>query len=208
MVIVFICLYVAAYLLGSIPNAVWIGKRFYGIDVREHGSRNAGSTNTFRVLGYKPGLVVFAMDVLKGFLSVELSLFFPDLVKGEILELAKIGLGVAAVIGHIFPIFAGFRGGKGVATMLGIVFGLHIYAALSALSLWIASFAVSRIVSMSSILAGLFFPIAIFFIFDENSLSVQIFSLLTALVLLITHRKNISRLLSGTEPKLNLKPQK
>jgi glycerol-3-phosphate acyltransferase PlsY len=203
--ILWILILISAYLIGSVPSAVWVGKIFYKIDVREHGSGNAGSTNTFRVLGFRPGLAVFVMDVVKGFCAVKLSQFLPAAHSGEIWELAKISLGILAVIGHIFPIFAQFRGGKGVATMLGIVFGIHIFAALSAFGLWIVLFAITRFVSLSSMIAGIFFPISLFFIFHEKSVSLLIFSILTAFLLLITHKKNIRRLIERTEPKFGKK---
>src|SRR5687768_13215686 len=119
-----------AYLLGSIPSAVWIGKRFYGIDVREFGSGNAGATNTFRVLGKKAGIPVLLIDIFKGWLAVQLaylSSYRIDSVEFVNLELV---LGIAALIGHIFPVYVGFRGGKGIATLLGVVIGVHPYAAL------------------------------------------------------------------------------
>ncbi len=199
--IVWVLVFVSAYLLGSIPSAVWVGKIFYKTDVREHGSGNAGSTNTFRVLGFKPGLAVFLIDVAKGFAAVKLSEFLPIEHSGEIWEMVKIGLGAAAVVGHIFPVFARFRGGKGVAAMLGIVFGIHIWAALAAFGLWILIFTVTRIVSASSIIAGLFFPISLLLIFNEKSVALLIFSIVTAILLIITHKKNIKRLIDGTEPK-------
>jgi glycerol-3-phosphate acyltransferase PlsY len=195
----------AAYLIGSIPSAVWVGKTFYKIDVREHGSGNAGSTNTFRLLGFKPGLAVFIMDVVKGFCAVKLSEFLPLAHSGEIWEISKIGLGFLAVIGHIFPVFAQFRGGKGVATMLGIVFGIHIFAALAAFGVWIVVFTISRIVSLSSIVAGIAFPLILIFVFSEKSLSLIIFSAVTSVLLIITHKKNIKRLMDGTEPKFRKK---
>ena len=120
-----------AYLLGSIPTAVWIGKRFYGIDVREHGSHNAGATNTIRVLGLRTGLIVFVIDLAKGYCAVSLSLLAGWLGSSPQLHtLLGIGLGLAAIAGHIFPLFAGFRGGKGVATICGVALALHPWAAL------------------------------------------------------------------------------
>src|SRR5436190_3997200 len=112
---------VAAYILGSIPSAVWIGKIFYGIDVREYGSGNAGATNTFRVLGKKAGIPVLAIDVLKGFSAVSLAYFQSEWVPAtNAFVIFQLTLAVFAVLGHVFPVFAGFRGGKGVATLLGI----------------------------------------------------------------------------------------
>ena len=116
-----------AYLLGSIPNAVWIGKKYYGIDIREHGSRNAGTTNMLRVLGRRAALPVFALDVLKGFVAVALLglLKYDDNISDIWLINLKIIAVFAAVLGHIFPVFAHFKGGKGVATLVGAVLGIH-----------------------------------------------------------------------------------
>ncbi|MFN5323939.1 MAG: glycerol-3-phosphate 1-O-acyltransferase PlsY, partial [Bacteroidota bacterium] len=130
-----------AYLLGSIPSAVWIGKMFYGIDVREHGSGNAGATNVFRVLGKGPGTVVLAMDILKGYMALQLAFLSGDyLPSSQQYVNYKLILGIAALTGHIFPVFAGFRGGKGVAIMLGILIGLHPQAALVCTSVFLAVF--------------------------------------------------------------------
>ena len=129
-----------AYLMGSIPTSVWVGKIFYGVDVREHGSGNAGATNTIRVLGLLPGIVVFIVDVLKGYLAVRL-LYLTDfyIPKTGMFINFQLILGIAAMIGHIFPIFAQFRGGKGVAVLSGVVFALHPYATLIVFGIWIVS---------------------------------------------------------------------
>ena len=117
-----------AYLTGAFPSAVWLGKRFYSIDVREFGSGNAGATNTFRVLGKKAGIPVLLMDIFKGWLSVNY-INFLSIVPTSVENKFEIQLvfGVAAVIGHLFPIYTGFRGGKGIATLLGLLIALHFY---------------------------------------------------------------------------------
>ncbi len=198
-------LIVLAYLIGSIPTAVWIGKLFYGIDVREHGSGNAGATNTFRVLGKKAGIPVFILDVFKGFLAVRLSFTLSLLSPGtDPFINFQLLLGIAAFIGHIFPIFASFRGGKGVATLFGVVFALHPYAALISIGIFIIVLLISKYVSLSSILAGITFPILIIFVFPVTTTSLLIFSVLIATLLILTHQKNIGRLIRREESKVYL----
>ena len=138
-----------AYLLGSIPNAVWIGKKYYGIDIREHGSRNAGTTNMLRVLGRRAALPVFALDVLKGFVAVALLglLKYDDNISDIWLINLKIIAVFAAVLGHIFPVFAHFKGGKGVATLVGAVLGIHPITVLLCFGIW---FIVSMIAMLFS----------------------------------------------------------
>lgn len=197
-----ILIVVGAYLIGSIPSAVWIGKLFKGVDVREHGSKNAGATNTMRVLGVKTGLPVLLIDVFKGFAAVKLALLSPDFLPGTNAYVNfQLALGVAAVLGHVFPVFAGFRGGKGVATIVGILLALHWQATLVAVAVFFISLFISKYVSLSSLMMGLSYPISIFFIFKTDSISLKIFSVVVCVALFITHRKNISRLLNGTESK-------
>jgi acyl phosphate:glycerol-3-phosphate acyltransferase len=195
---------VLAYLIGSIPTAVWIGKFFYKTDVREHGSKNAGATNTFRVLGKKPALSVFLIDVAKGFLPVYFLpiLLLPFEMGTETYVLWQILLGVCVVLGHTLPVFALFRGGKGVASLLGIVFALQPFAALFALGVFMLVLFIFRYVSLGSMIAGISFPCYIFFIDARPLWSLRIFSLLVAVLLIYTHRKNINRLLNKQEPTL------
>lgn len=192
---------IGAYLLGSIPSAVWIGKYFYRIDVREYGSGNAGATNTFRVLGKKAGIPVLIIDVLKGFAAVNLayiSNYSPH--SNQFINLQLV-LGIASLIGHIFPIFASFRGGKGIATLLGIILAVHLLAALSAMGIFIIVFIISGYVSLGSIIAAVLFPVIVIGIFKETVPSLIIFSILIAIMVLITHQKNIERLLRREESK-------
>lgn len=161
MVFVDILLVVAAYLLGSIPSAVWIGKKYYGVDVREHGSRNAGATNTLRVLGRRAALPVFALDVLKGFVAVTLAHLAGYPHGSDQTFNLKIALVAAAVLGHIFPVFAGFRGGKGVATLAGAVLGVYPPAVLLCVATFLVVLMVSHYVSLSSMTAGVMFPVYI-----------------------------------------------
>jgi glycerol-3-phosphate acyltransferase PlsY len=193
-----------AYLLGSIPTAVWIGKSFYGIDVREFGSGNAGATNTFRVLGRKAGIPVLIIDIIKGTAAVALSYLSPySFGTPEFVNL-QLGLGVAALVGHIFPVFAGFRGGKGVATILGIVICILPLSCCLSLVVFLIVLFTTRIVSLSSMLAGIAFPIFLNVVLGNTDTILMIFSILVALMLIITHRKNIVRLLKNQENKVNL----
>ena len=196
---------IIAYLLGSIPTAVWLGKIKYNIDVREHGSKNAGATNTFRVLGKKPGTVVLLIDIVKGVLAVTLPFFFDFAPwKSDALIQLQLITGVVAVIGHIFPLFASFNGGKGVATSLGIVIGIHPPAALFCVGLFLVVFIFSSFVSLGAIIAALAFPIVLFFIFENTNLFLTIFSLVLSLAVVLSHHKNIKRMLNGEENKMNL----
>ncbi|MBA4240620.1 MAG: acyl-phosphate glycerol 3-phosphate acyltransferase [Sphingobacteriaceae bacterium] len=199
-----VSLIIAAYLIGSIPTAVWWGKRYYGIDVREFGSGNAGATNTFRVLGKKAGIPVLAIDILKGTIAVllvHLSSYVYDSNEYVTLEL---GLGIAALVGHVFPIFAGFRGGKGVATILGIVICITPLTSLMVLAVFLIVLLATRYVSLSSMTAGLSFPFFLNIVLKNQNQTLLIFSLFVAALLLVTHKKNISRLLKRQETKVNL----
>ena len=153
-----------AYLLGSIPSAVWIGKYFYKIDVREFGSGNAGATNVFRVLGKRAGIPVLLLDVMKGFAGVSLA-FLSSYAKGSHqLTNLQLVLGMASLVGHIFPLFAQFRGGKGIATLLGIILAVHLYAALFSIVVWAIIFFISNYVSLASIISSITFPFGILII--------------------------------------------
>lgn len=194
-------LLVAAYLLGSVSNAVWIGKVFYGTDVRQHGSHNAGATNTLRVLGRKAGLAVFALDFLKGFAAVSLAFLAPYPEGSPAMFNLKFALTAASVLGHIFPVFAGFKGGKGVATLAGAVMGVYPPAVLLCLATFAVVFLLTRYVSLSSMTAGIMLPIYTAFVFGQRYVPLIVFCCAISALLIITHRKNIKRLLEGTEPK-------
>ena len=196
---------VAAYLIGSIPTSVWIGKGFYGIDVREHGSGNAGTTNTIRVLGTKPGLIVFAIDLLKGFLAVCMAHFSSYECGTEPFVNLQLLLGVFAVLGHIFPIYAHFKGGKGVATLLGIAVALSPLAALACFVVFVIVLLISKYVSLGSMLGGLTFPIMIIFVLKIHIVSLMVFAVAEAVLLIITHKKNIVRLIHHEENKFSFK---
>ncbi len=192
-------LIVAGYLLGSIPSAVWIGKWFYHTDVRLHGSHNAGATNTLRVLGRRAALPVFVIDAAKGYAAVMLS-HFTDL-EGDALFFLKIGLTAAAIIGHIFPIFAGFKGGKGVATMCGCMLAIAPIPVLMSLATFIIVLATTHYVSLGSMTGGVLFPFYVLIVNGTQSPYKIVFGGVVAIVLIITHRKNIQRLRQGTENK-------
>lgn len=192
-----------AYLLGSIPSAVWAGRLFHGIDVREHGSGNAGATNVIRVLGWKTGIPVLLFDMAKGFLAAMLPrLFNLAPTDSAMLVNLQIFTGLMAITGHIFPVFAGFRGGKGVAAMFGILLAIHPPVTLLCLGVFLVFFLSTGIVSVGSMAAGIAFPILLLTFFKTPSVFFRIFSAVVAVALLITHRKNIRRLIKGEEKRL------
>jgi len=198
-----IILIILAYLIGSIPTAVWISKSVFGIDIRDYGSGNAGATNTFRVLGSKWGSMVMLVDVTKGIIATSLYIFIPYYLTNEIARTNfMIALGMMAILGHIFPIFANFRGGKGVATLLGMALAIQPMVALICLGVFLITLLSTRFVSLSSMLAGVAFMVLILFIFNERETVYRLFAIIVALMVVITHQKNISRLLKGTENKL------
>lgn len=199
-----ISLIVTAYLLGAIPTSVWVGKIFYKKDVRDFGSGNAGATNTFRVLGKKAGIPVLIFDILKGWTAVYLSNYSEYTFHSDGFINLQVILVISAVIGHIFPIYAGFRGGKGVATLLGAVVAIHPYSALIAIIIFLISLLISKYVSLSSMLAGIAFSLLITLLFKETNTTLIIFSIAIAVLLLFTHRKNIKRLIKNEESKTYL----
>lgn len=195
---------VTAYLLGSFSSAVWIGKWFYKTDVRQHGSGNAGATNTFRVLGTRAGIVVMIIDIFKAWGAVSLAPVFAD---GSLNQLQltdyKIILGALAVLGHVFPLFTGFKGGKGVASLVGVILGLYSpYIILIVLGWFILVFLISRYVSLASITGSIVFAILAIFIFKEQNVYLIVLAALIAIFVPLTHHKNIKRLLKGEENKL------
>lgn len=193
---------VTAYILGSIPTAVWVGKRFYRLDVREHGSKNAGATNTFRVLGKKPGKIVLAIDVLKGFIAVLLPLTVAYTHNENTIINYKLFAAIFVILGHVFPLFAGFRGGKGVATSLGVIFAIHPPAAGICLAIFLLVFLTFNYVSLGAIVTAISFPLVIHFVFNVSSLPLTIFSIVIGAAVVITHKKNILRLIQGSENKM------
>lgn len=196
-------LIILAYLIGSIPTSVWVSKFFFDIDIRDYGSGNAGATNTYRVLGPKWGTIVMVTDMLKGIAAVKMALLLPEYADNDInLQNLQTGLGLAAVIGHIFPIWAEFRGGKGVATLFGLVLGISPWTALSCVGIFMVVLYLTRFVSLSSILASIAFPVFILVIFNVDNPLYRIFAITVALLVLLTHQKNITRLFRGNESKV------
>ncbi|MDM1296210.1 glycerol-3-phosphate 1-O-acyltransferase PlsY [Sphingobacterium sp. N143] len=195
-----------AYLFGSIPTAVWLGQAFYGVDVREYGSGNAGATNTFRVLGPRAGSIVMFVDIFKGWTATNLAYLIELGQNTSDIQFVnfQLALGVIAVIGHLFPVFAGFRGGKGVATLCGMILAIHMPAALVCVSVFVIILLTTHYVSLSSISAGFAFPFSLAFIFKTTIPSVLLYGIAICTLLLITHQKNIERLLKGHESKIYL----
>jgi glycerol-3-phosphate acyltransferase PlsY len=194
-----------AYLIGSIPTALIISKRFFGVDIRDYGSGNMGATNTFRVLGSNYGTVVMLFDILKGMLAVSLYNFLPYYLRNNTLydrTNLMVGLGMAAVVGHIFPLFARFRGGKGVATLFGMVLGIQPVIAICCTGVFLLVLFFTRYVSLSSILAGLFLPICVLWIWDDDVTMYRLFAVLVAVMIIFTHQKNIIRILRGDESRV------
>lgn len=192
-----------AYMFGSIPSAVWVGKYFYGVDVRQHGSGNAGATNVLRTLGKKPGIAVLLLDILKGFGAVNLSwLTEYSSADSEWISI-RAALGVVAILGHIFPLFAGFRGGKGVATMTGTLLALNPVAALIAIIFFMVVLSFTKYVSLSSMATALMLPV-IFGAWLGAGTALSLYSFAVAGIILLTHRKNIKRLMKGEENKIGV----
>jgi glycerol-3-phosphate acyltransferase PlsY len=198
-----VLLIVLAYLIGSLPTAVLVSKFFFGFDIREYGSGNSGATNTYRVLGAKWGTLVMVVDMLKAIIAVKLVFLLPYSFDNDIyLVNMQLGLGLAAVLGHIFPIWAEFRGGKGVASLFGMVLGIQPNVALCCVGVFILVLYLTRWVSLSSILASIAFPIFILVIFNEPEKLYRVFAITVAMLVLLTHQKNIGRLLKGSENKV------
>lgn len=198
-----VILLILSYLIGSIPTSVWVSKKIHNIDIRDYGSGNAGATNTFRVLGSKWGSFVMVVDMLKGLIAVKLAYLLPIYGLDEFQRTNfQIGLGLVAVIGHIFPIWAEFRGGKGVATLLGLIIGISPFTALCCIGVFLIVLYLTRFVSLSSILASLAFPVFILVVFNVNNNNYRIFAIAVSLLVILSHQKNISRLIKGCESKV------
>ncbi|MEI8186726.1 MAG: glycerol-3-phosphate 1-O-acyltransferase PlsY [Chlorobiaceae bacterium] len=219
-----------SYIIGSIPTSLMAGKMLKGIDIRNFGSGNAGGTNAFRVLGWKPGLVVTLIDIFKGVIAaVSVVAFFKNHPIGAFPEMNEVALsllaGMSAVIGHVFTLFAGFKGGKGVSTAAGMLIGIAPISMLMVVAIFLLTVYMSRHVSVASMLAAVAFPLIIairkyffelgsgldyyirlfgspFLFHDSLDYHLMIFGLIVALAIFYTHRANIRRLLSGTESRV------
>jgi acyl phosphate:glycerol-3-phosphate acyltransferase len=210
-----------SYIVGSIPNSIIVSKLVRGIDIREHGSGNAGGTNVFRVLGWKWGVLTILLDALKGALAVIVvarmyldRIPFSNITPFDDFTLVQIICGVAAVIGHIWTIFAGFKGGKGIATGLGVLIMIVTVDMALALGVFVVVVTLSRYISLGSLMAAISVPL--FLIIRENVFGVDIpgyhtilpFCIGLALLVIFTHRANIGRILEGSENKISFVKKK
>jgi glycerol-3-phosphate acyltransferase PlsY len=191
------------YCLGSIPSAVWIGILFFGKDVRQFGSGNAGATNSFRVLGSVAGTVVLTADILKGFMAVKIPIWLHIHSPISALSDGDFNLlcGFMAVVGHLYPLFANFKGGKGVATALGIMLAAAPETSALTLLFFMLVWLSSGYVSLASITSGLFFAFIYFFLFKTESELLSVLTLIMPLLLIYTHKSNIKKLIRGSETK-------
>ena len=198
-----------AYFIGSIPSAIWVSKWFFGIDVRDYGSNNAGATNTFRVIGKFAGFTVLFFDILKGWVSVKLltTLILYQTDSREFINMQLI-VGITAVLGHVFPIYEKFQGGKGVATLMGIILAINFSAAIGCVIIFLVIFIFFSYVSLGAIVAAIFFPIITIFILRIESLSLIYFSIFISILVILTHKPNIYRLLNKDENKMKIKLKK
>jgi acyl phosphate:glycerol-3-phosphate acyltransferase len=198
-----VLLIILAYIIGSVPTSVWVSKHFFGVDIRDYGSGNAGATNTYRVLGAKWGTFVMIVDVLKGAAATSLVILTPYYMHNAFEKTNfMVGLGLSAIVGHIFPIFANFKGGKGVATLFGMIIALQPIVAVCCVGVFLLVLFLTRFVSLSSILASVSFAVFILFIWNEREPLYRIFAVSVALMVILTHQKNINRILKGTESKV------
>lgn len=197
-----------AYLIGSIPSAVWFGKIVHDVDVREHGSGNPGATNTFRVLGKKAGTIVLLFDIAKGLLATSIAVLLLKfgLINEDKLVLTKLILGMIAVFGHLFPVFLRFKGGKGVATLFGMMIGIQLPVALISLAIFLLTLITSKYVSLGSIVAALSFPLMLTFVprFNTGEPILVMVGFFLAIVVIWAHNKNVKRILQGEESKTYL----
>lgn len=206
---------ILSYLVGSIPTSIIVTKLARGIDIRHHGSGNAGGTNVIRVLGWKAGVMVILIDILKGYIATMVitklmvgPIPFNNRTPFEDLTVIRIIAGCAAILGHVWTAFGGFRGGKGIATAGGVLLGLATIEVLVAIGVFSVVFIVSRYVSLGSISGAVAFPVAMFFRHNIFHADLQgyntliFFSIGISLLLLFTHRSNIRRLIAGTENRL------
>lgn len=210
-ILLIIFLSISSYVLGSIPTALWYGVKYHQADIRTLGSGNAGATNTFRVFGKKAGIIVLSIDALKGFIATAQAalLYYFGLIDWETCVTLKIIFGFLAIIGHLLPIFCDFKGGKGVATLLGMALCLHPSAAILSIILFLLVFSISHFVSLASIIGSFSFPILMIFkTFGEELPITILFGFFVTLLVMYTHRKNIQRIVKGTENRMYLIPRK
>jgi glycerol-3-phosphate acyltransferase PlsY len=184
---------VASYLLGAVPTSFIVAKLFRGIDLRQHGSRNLGATNVYRVLGWKYAIPVGVFDVAKG--AIPVWLFGPQVPEWPLFPLL---CGIVAVVGHVFSVFVGFRGGKGVATASGVVLGLAPWAFVVVMLIWAILVRLTGYVSLGSVVSAAIFPIAAYLLHGARG-PVLVIEIALALFIVWKHRTNLQRLAAGTE---------
>ena len=204
-----VLLILIAYVLGSIPNALWVGKTFKNIDVREHGSKNTGSTNAARVLGAKVGIFTLILDILKGALPTYLGIVLGANLLTRITGIDKLDIiviGMAAILGHTFSLFLKFKGGKAVATTLGVFLVLVPYAILILLVVFFVIFGLTKYVSLASIVSAVALPITVYL--TTRHIPLTILGIIIGLLVIIRHKENIKRLINGTESKLSFSKDK
>lgn len=209
-IVAYIIFILLAYLIGSISSSILLGKTIYGIDVRKYGSLNPGANNTQRILGWKMGLVVLAFDLLKGVAAASLVFFFPFKPETNSFVITQIVFGLAAILGHIFPVYHNFRGGKGVATLCGVLLAIHPFAVLICTAIFLVVFFFTRYISVSVIAAVTCFPFLVNSLFalwldPKETLAIKIFSIVVGVTIWLTHLSNLKRLWHGKEEKFKLK---
>ena len=204
-----VLLILIAYVLGSIPNALWVGKTFKNIDVREHGSKNTGSTNAARVLGAKLGIFTLILDILKGALPTYLGIVLGANLLTRAAGIDKLDIiviGMAAILGHTFSLFLKFKGGKAVATTLGVFLVLVPYAILILLVVFFVIFGLTKYVSLASIVSAVALPITVYL--TTRHIPLTVLGIIIGLLVIIRHKENIKRLINGTESKLTFSKDK
>lgn len=208
--IFYILFIIVAYLIGSISSSIILGRLIYGVDVRDYGSKNPGANNTQRIFGWKMGLIVLAFDLLKGVAAACLVFFMPFKPETNSFVITQIVFGFAAIMGHIFPIYHNFRGGKGVATLCGVLLAIHPFAVLICTVIFLVVFIITRYVSVSVIAAVTCFPFLVNTLFalwldPKETFTVKIFSILVGITIWLTHLSNLKRLYHGKEEKFSIK---
>jgi acyl phosphate:glycerol-3-phosphate acyltransferase len=195
--------FATAYIIGSIPSALWLGKLFYNKDIRNFGSNNLGATNSFRVLGKLPGLAVLIIDISKGYLVVIcLPIFFPNHNLDK--DLFTVILGLVVILGHIFSCFTSFKGGKGVATTLGVIIALNWPTALVSIAIFVTVFLISHYVSLGALIASFCLPFVLILFQGIENVYLLAFTILISLLVILRHKSNILRLIKGNENKMFL----
>ena len=207
--LVFAAVVLVSYLLGSIP-AGYVAGRIAGIDIRHAGSGNIGATNVTRVLGKRYGYPVFIVDFLKGLVAVSMPILIEKRAQPVLVPTQLFGIvaAISCVIGHSFPVWLGFKGGKGVATSMGALFGLMPFVALIGVGVWVITFEVTRYVSVASMTAALAVPVSILILIPLTQTGGAVllyFSICLAALVIFRHRSNLSRLVRGTEPRFKRK---